>query len=130
MILAAVIAIFGVSGAAAVLPERPPATISVVREFRPVLDLRGGCNGTGRSVPASMLTVHVDEVLHDAGGVSALSDVFVPYYAADFTIGGTRFCNAGSPPQVGDRVVIRFSAPLIGKYINVRDLRASAAGPR
>jgi hypothetical protein len=80
------------------------------------------------SVPASLLTVHIDEVLRDAAGVSVLSDVFVPYYVADFTIGGTRFCNAALPrngveyvPQVGDRVLVRFSARPVGHYINVQD---------
>lgn len=80
------------------------------------------------ATPASILTVHVDEVLRDASGVSAFDDVFVPYFAADFTIDGTRFCNAGLPrngvsyvPQIGDKVLVLFSATPVGRYINVRD---------
>jgi len=78
--------------------------------------------------PASLLTVHVDDVLSDRAGVAKLHDVFVSYLAADFEIGGTRFCNTGVPrngqqfsPAAGDRILIRFSGAAQGRYLPTRD---------
>jgi hypothetical protein len=82
------------------------------------------------STPGSMLTVHIDDALLDPVGVAGLHDVFVSYLTADFEIGGTRFCNSGIPrngsqftPAVGDKILIRFSGTVQGRYLPTRDER-------
>jgi hypothetical protein len=82
------------------------------------------------STPGSMLAIHIDDALVDPAGIADLHDVFVSYVAADFEIGGVRFCNTGVPrnggqfsPAVGDKVLIRFSGTVKGRYVPTRDER-------
>lgn len=78
--------------------------------------------------PATMLTVHVDRTLAGNSTISGPLDLFIPYFAADFIIGNSRFCNAGLPrnggrflPAVGDDILIfAFDAPR-GNYLSASD---------
>jgi hypothetical protein len=76
--------------------------------------------------PGSMLTVHVEALIRGSVSLEA-KDVFVPYYAGDFTIGSSRFCNAGLPrngttfyPRVGDDLLI-WCGSVRGRYLPAHD---------
>jgi hypothetical protein len=62
------------------------------------------------TVPKTLLSVRVDEKLRGGADFPATGSIHVLYPAADFTIGGVRFCNAGPMgsfvPAVGDDVLV------------------------
>jgi hypothetical protein len=66
--------------------------------------------GFQSTTPETLLSVVIIDRIRRAQGFPAEGFVTILYPAADFTIGGTRFCNAGqnSPfiPAVGDEVLI------------------------
>jgi hypothetical protein len=101
---------------------------------RPETILAGTVTGVTQGfigpTPGSMLVIHIDDALVDPAGIAGLRDVFVSYLAADFEIGGTRFCNSGVPrnggqfsPAVGDKILIRNSGTVQGRYLPSRDER-------
>lgn len=72
-----------------------------------IVDLVPGFNYTR---PVTLVTMRVDRASKRADGYPASGTVRFISSGADFTIGGERFCNAGSHsgfvPQIGDQVLL------------------------
>jgi hypothetical protein len=77
----------------------------------------GTAPGFNLSTPATLIAVEIAEAVRAADGFPKSGIVYVVYPAADFSVGGTRFCNAGvnggTMPKVGDAIaVFAPSAPI------------------
>jgi hypothetical protein len=78
--------------------------------------------------PATILTVHIDQRVSGDWPLGEGHDIFVPYFAADFRVGGARFCNAGLSrnggsflPAINDEILILVFDRLRAGYLSTRD---------
>jgi hypothetical protein len=78
--------------------------------------------------PGTLLTVRLKQVIRKDASVRIPAEIFLPYMAADFTIGGSRFCNAGRLrsgesflPAINDDVLTFIFVSPNGHYVAAAD---------